>query len=227
MLQIHFFDRQLLECDCSSKKYTLDGHEITIIIPEGAVAEGEKVHFEVCVAMYGPFIFPENTQPISPILWLYPMEANIELKKPLQVIIPHCVAGLTKDGLHQHQVCFIKSDCKDRDANGYYHFSQCSSNNNFLFEGYGVLETSCFGLFGFAKLRCTSEISVRYCLARVCLPPSPPTYTFHLYVIYNLPTHKKVCHYMTVLHLMMCIWHISISFKGTRNAVRRTFSNIL
>ena len=187
------FFSQRFKCDCSSQKYTLDGHDITLIIPEGAVADGEKVELDIGVAMYGPFIFPENTQPVSPILWLYPQKANVKLKKPLQVIIPHCLAGLTEDDLHQHHVCFMKSDYKDSDAVGQYHFSQYSNDKSFLFDNYGALETLHFGLFGLAKLGNTNRLKMNYSLARVYLPASPPMYSFHFYALYNLPTHKRVC----------------------------------
>ena len=110
LLQILFFnDHPTLECDCSSQQYTLDGHDVTIIIPEGAVAEGEKVCFRVDVAMYGPFVFPKNTQLISPIVWLHSLEEGcVKLIKPLQIVIPHCLAGLTKDGLLRRQVYFYQ-----------------------------------------------------------------------------------------------------------------------
>ena len=186
ILQIRCSFSQRFKCDCSSQKYTLDGHDITIIIPEGAVAEGKKVEFDISVAMYGPFIFPENTQPISPILWLYPQEAKVKLNKPIQIIMPHCMVGL-------HQLHVMKSDHKDRDIEGYYHFNQCTSENNFSFETYGVFETWYFGLFGLAQLRNASHTSLSYCLARVHLPSSPPTYSFYFYALYNLPTHKRVC----------------------------------
>ena len=42
---VPFLDHQILEIDFSSQRYTLDGHDITLRIPEGAVAEGEKIHF--------------------------------------------------------------------------------------------------------------------------------------------------------------------------------------
>ena len=198
-LRVHFIDHQLLECDCNSHKYTIEGHDITLIIPEGSVAKGEKAHFEVAVAMYGPFNFPDNTQPISPILWLCLMEENTVLKKPFQVILPHCLTGLTKNGLHQKQICFIKSFHEDRDTKGHYNFNQCNSNDNsFLLNGYGVLETNSFGLFGLAKLKSTKQTNLSYCLARVYLPPSPPTYNFHFYVLFNLPTYKKVCQFANI-----------------------------
>ena len=60
---VPFLDHQMLEIDCAGQEYTnnIIDHDITLKIPEGAVAKGEKIHFEVGVAMYGPFIFPENT----------------------------------------------------------------------------------------------------------------------------------------------------------------------
>ena len=200
--QIQFCDHQFFDCDCGSQRYTLDGHDITISVPEGAVAEGEKVCFEVGVATYGPFKFPKNIQPVSPILWLYPREANVVLKKPLQVIIPHCLTGLTNDGLRKSQVCFIQSDRNGRYIKGCYHFHRYSNNNNFLFDTYGVLETLQFGLFGFAKLGYASQMGMGYCLAHIYLPLSPPTYSFHFCALYNLPTHKKVSKIITII---MCL----------------------
>ena len=47
-------------------------HDFTLRIPKGAVAEGEMVHFEIAVAMYGPFNLPEGTKLISSILWAMP-----------------------------------------------------------------------------------------------------------------------------------------------------------
>ena len=62
---VPFLDHHLLECDSTGREWTNVDYDITVRIPEGAVDEGEKIHFEVGVALYGPFIFPDNTRPIS------------------------------------------------------------------------------------------------------------------------------------------------------------------
>ena len=99
----------MLEIDCTGREYSNVDHDITLRIPEGAVAEGEKVQFEVGVAMYGPFIFPENTQPISPILWLC-LPEDVKLKKPFQVVLPHYLTGLSRERIqYDHQVRFTKA----------------------------------------------------------------------------------------------------------------------
>ena len=109
---VPFLDHQMLEIDCAGREYTnnIIDHDITLKIPEGTVAKGEKIHFEVGVAMYGPFIFPENTQPISPILWLCLLEEDVELKKPFQVILPHYLTGLSEDSMEQHKIRFVKAN---------------------------------------------------------------------------------------------------------------------
>ena len=107
--EVPFLDHQVLECDCNGKEYTNTEHDITLRIPEGAVAAGEKVHLEVGVAMFGPFNFPTNTQPISPILWLCLLEENAQLKKPFQIILPHYLIGLNEERLMHHQICFAKA----------------------------------------------------------------------------------------------------------------------
>ena len=46
---VPFLDHQILEVDCAEREYiyTNVNHDITLGIPEGTVAEGEKIHFEV------------------------------------------------------------------------------------------------------------------------------------------------------------------------------------
>ena len=106
---VPFLDHQILEVDCAGREYTNVDHDITLRIPEGAVAKGEKIHFEVGVTMYGPFTFPKNTQPISPILWLCILEEDTELKKPFQVVLPHYLIGLSKERIQHHHVRFSKA----------------------------------------------------------------------------------------------------------------------
>lgn len=87
----------MLICDHCGTEYIIDDHDITLRIPEGAVPVGESIKFEIGVVLYDPFIFPENTRPISPIVWLC-IQEDIELKKvkPIQLILPHFLIGWKK-----------------------------------------------------------------------------------------------------------------------------------
>ena len=107
--QVPFLHHQLFECDCNSQEYTIEEHDITLRIPEGAVSKGEKIHFEIDVAMHGPFTFHENMRPISPVVWLCILEEGVDLKKPFQLILPHFLTGLSREHVHFHQIQFAKA----------------------------------------------------------------------------------------------------------------------
>ena len=196
---VPFLDHQMLECDCNGREYTNVDHDITLRIPEGAVAEGEMVHFEVGVAMYGPFIFPENTQPISPILWLCLLEEDVELKKPFQVILPHCLTGLTKERIEYHQVVLAKANHSDvtyMDNQMSYKFQRCDVKPLLASTGYrnyGVLVSKhcCFYCLQAQK---THELAMDagYCLARIEYFPSPQWNEIYFSSIFFLETCLRV-----------------------------------
>ena len=172
--QVPFIFHQHVVFDCSGREYTIANHDITLKIPEGAVPEGQIIHFEVAVTMCGPFTFPNNTQPISPILWLCIVEEDVELKKPFKVILPHFLAGQTRDRLLHHQASFAKASHYKyilQNEHIYYEFLPSIDKSGFAFNGcrgYGVLETDhcCFYCLLANK---TPEVAkdAGYCLARI------------------------------------------------------------
>ena len=150
--QVPFLHHQLFECDCNGQEYTTEEHDITLRIPEGAVPKGEKIHFEIGVAMHGPFTFPENMRPVSPVVWLCILEEGVELKKPFQLILPHFLTGLSRERLQFHQIQFAKANHKDIalvDKQQMYAFNSCTSRTLLASSGcksYGVIESThcCF-----------------------------------------------------------------------------------
>ena len=142
---IPFMLHTILECDHNGLEYTLEDHDITLKIPEGAVAMNQTIHIEIGVTMFGQFIFPKDAQPISPIVWLCLLEENTKLIKPFQLILPHLLAGLTRDELHNHQIVFVKaSHCSVvKGSVMKYQFNPCDSEPLFASSGdrsYAVLE---------------------------------------------------------------------------------------
>ena len=198
--QVPFLDHQMLECDCNGREYTNVDHDITLRIPEGAVAEGEKVHFEVGVAMYGPFIFPENIQPISPILWLCLLEEDAQLKKPFQVILPHYLTGLSKEEIKHHQVGFAKANHNYilfMNNQMSYKFQNCESKPFFLassgYRNYGVLVSKhcCFYCLQ-AKQTHELAMDAGYCLVRIESSLSPQRNEIYFSAIFFLDTCLRV-----------------------------------
>lgn len=176
--QVPFLHHQVLECGYDGMQHTIEEHDITLRIPEGAVAKGEKLHIEIGVAMYGPFIFPENTRPISPILWLCIVkEDNVALKKDFQIILPHFLVGIASEKLHYHQVGFAKAGHNQKYTSTLkhdqimYEFKVCKTPTLFASSGgksYGILRSDhcCFYCLQ-AKKSPELAKNAGYCLARI------------------------------------------------------------
>ena len=190
-----FLHNKCLECDHRSMKYVIEDHDITLSIPEGAVAEGEKVHFEVGVAMYGPFIFPENTQPISPILWVYAVE-DVRMFEQFQLILPHCYAGSVISP--EHQISFAIADqnsVETVDGQAHYCFKLWKRDTIFYEEKYGAIRTDfCNHTFCIVKhTNCGYWYQdLSFSLACLDLQQSKTVHEFCFFGLFNLATHKMV-----------------------------------
>ena len=195
--QIPFLYYGRLDCDHYGLADVIEDHDITLRIPEGAVAEGEKIHFEVGVAMYGPFIFPENTQPISPILWLYASE-DVRINKYFQLILPHCYTGSV---IPPELISFTIADQNSTeiiDGQAHYSFElwRRSRGVNFFYEEmYGAIQTNfCHHIFCIVKHTKYGHWcqDLSFLLARVDLQPSQTVQEFHFYGLFNITTNRIV-----------------------------------
>ena len=198
---IRFLHFKSLDVNHNGLEYVIDNHDITLGIPEGAVAEGEKVHFEVGVAMYGPFIFPENTQPISPVLWLYASEDVRMMNKYFQLILPHCYSGSV---IPPEDISFAIADHNSTeivDGQAHYSFELWKRGTKFFYEKmYGaiIIQTDfCNHIFCIVKHTKYHGHSVwcqdiSFSLACVDIQPSQTVQEFHFYGLFDLSTHRKV-----------------------------------
>ena len=177
--QVPFLDHEILECDCNGLEYTK--HDTTLRIPKGAVPDNKKIHFEIGVTMYGPFNFPQNTQPISPVLWLCILEEDVELQKPFQIILPHFLTDLTEDRLlNYYQAGFAKASHNNfsfqNNGQMYYSFVPCGIKPQFIScerKDYGVLSLHhcCFYCI-LAKQTRELALDAGYCLVRIDTCPT-------------------------------------------------------
>ena len=190
---IPFLYHEVYQCGSEGGNYFIHGHDIALRIPSDAVSEEQTVYFEIGVAIYGPFTFPENICPISPIIWLNLINTTSSMRKAIQISLPHCLAEVTKE-----QVRFIRTGIEEVDENGLYgNFTICKSSTD-LHEKLGILETSYYsGIFCMAQLKSSTGdcADIEYCLAQVNLLPSPPLYEFHFYALYNLAAHMRVSYF--------------------------------
>ena len=172
--RVPFVCHQIVTSNCDGLEYTFHHHDITIHIPPGAVPVGEEIQLEMAITMYGPFYFPGNSRPVSPILWLCVLNEDTVLIKPFKVIFPHFLIKLTEDKVSYHEVGFAKASHNNysfKNNQISYHF--LSSEEEFQFsskgcEGYGILQTKhcCFYCIQ-AKKSLQLTLDTRYCLAQI------------------------------------------------------------
>ena len=96
----------VVTCDHRGRQFKNEEHDITVTIPEGAIPEGLVVHFELAVAIIGPFNFSGSRRPISPILWMCPQE-TFEFQKPFTITLPHFLTEAKPEDLEN--VAFSKA----------------------------------------------------------------------------------------------------------------------
>ena len=75
---------------CDQRGGVLSVNDITVTIPPGAIPEGITAHIEMGVALYGEFEFPDNYQPVSPLLY-FCIEEDLELLLPVEYTLPHVI----------------------------------------------------------------------------------------------------------------------------------------
>ena len=113
--------------------------EIRIKIPPNAIPDGNTGYLQVGVCLYGPFMFEEEYQPISPILWMC-LRENTRLEKPISVTLPHILPNASEKDLASFRVRFVKAnhDCVTN-AHGerVYKFQPSSNKPSYYIDGGG------------------------------------------------------------------------------------------
>ena len=79
-------------------QYSNQNLGVLIDIPKGTVSKGSLLNLEVGVSLNGPFQFPPELKPISPILMLCPQE-DIQLQKAMTITLPHVLHEATNNDI--------------------------------------------------------------------------------------------------------------------------------
>ena len=68
---------------------TNDCHGFSITFPSGILLSNQTITLTIGVMLYGPFLFPDNVVPVSPILWVCGDSSDVKLLKNAKVVLPH------------------------------------------------------------------------------------------------------------------------------------------
>lgn len=171
---------------------TLVDHDITVNIPKGAILGEKAISIELAVTLHGPFSFPTNKRPISPILWMCPQE-EIEFEEPIEVTLPHILTGLNQKQLVKMGVTFAKADHNGQFDYIKNHDKECSTKfSEIENQGFGKLQTKkCCYLCIISDQ--SPEVARRtgYSLSRID-EISGPSFKTHYCVLFFLKTCIKV-----------------------------------
>ena len=196
---IPFLHHQVLECDSSCQEFYIEDHDITLTIPEGAVTKGRKLYLEVGVAMYGPFIFSRDVQPVSPILWLCPLNEDFAVNKPFQIKLPHYLTGLSTGKLQDLGVGFMKANhAKKIDHCGKIHYKFQDFNEgsiSFISNGF---ESNAFGIM-------TTKHCCFYCIKADKSPLLSLDATYYLIRIENSLHPQYEVHFAAIYYIKTCL----------------------
>ena len=84
-------------------------HNCAIVIPPGAVSQGDCVEIQATANWFGPYIIPEGFYPISSFLWI---SANYRFKVPVYLIMNHYAKIRSLDDVNYLHVLQVHShDC--------------------------------------------------------------------------------------------------------------------
>ena len=99
-------------------KILIPQHAIKVMVPAGAIAEGHRVQIEAAASLFGPFIIPEDYDPIGAYLWI---AAHYKFKKPLKIEIEHEV--FVSENTNLSDLCVLTADREN-----YMHEDYCENH---------------------------------------------------------------------------------------------------
>jgi len=76
----------LFHVDCNGGTFYHQNHDYAIVIPPGAVAQGDYVQIRATADRFAPYILPDGYHPISSFYWI---SAHYTFKIPVYLILSH------------------------------------------------------------------------------------------------------------------------------------------
>ena len=148
--------------DCLGGVFYNQYHNFAIVVPPGAVSQGDCVEIQATAKYYGPFIIPYRFYPISSYFWI---SANYEFKSQVYFIVNHYAKIRSLEDINCLHV--LHKCAQDPNAvNGDLMMSEITDGVYFDIEiGYCVLATNHFCSFCQVK---SLKLIPEYLLACYC-----------------------------------------------------------
>ena len=182
----------LTDCTSAGRSYYDEHNDFQLEIPDGAIALEQRVTIDIGVALYGPFLYPEDLRPVSPVFWACVRDQrNFLFLKPVKVTIPHFLKLENAKDVESLGMTFLKGD-HEMTSQQVYEFQR--AEGKVIIEPHkrnGVLQTCHFCYLCITSKK--SKKSIRkamfciYAAIPYTMSPSEPAYVY-FFVTFLLAT---------------------------------------
>ena len=166
-----------------------------LLIPNGAIPQGQELQVRYACLLDGPFSFPENYNIVSPVLYI---DYNTSLvKKPLELQLDHWYAG--KD--RQNNMAFLKAPHIAHKGE-VFHFTKYthgSFSDEEQFAALNLEDDLCCVVAAVTKTGFLQPSNYRLHLLKKVQPSDPDCTSFRLYVTFDHSAWTEVSPIMLVI----------------------------
>ena len=122
-------DVYTIQLDENGCTHTNDCYGFSITFPPGSLLSNQTITLTIGVMTHGPFLFPDNVVPISPILWVSGNCCDVKLLKNATIVLQHCL-DIEKSDDRGIEILFMKAHVN-------HHCIVSGNKRRYIFESMG------------------------------------------------------------------------------------------
>ena len=148
------------------QQITWPGYGLRLNIPKGCLPAGmEQCTINIKVSLAGQYEFPENSHPVSAVIWLRCEDVR-RFTTPITVEIQHCAKS---ENVTNFKLSFVRAVCNQKQLP--YTFKQLVGGNFTSHSSYGVIELNSFSGVGVTQEESAERLyySKLFYLSNYCL----------------------------------------------------------
>ena len=191
--------------------YQMKAHDIAFKVPPGALSNEITAKIEFGVLIHGPFSFPPNMKPVSPIVWICSQQTTI-FQKPFELMLPHIFDNVCTPNVDEPELIFMKAQHHTYEMltgdKKRFEFVPVDEAATCSFTSYrAVLKSKHFCFYCVAAKQSRKLLEkARYCLTRVDPKPwlsNSPDTTIYFCVSYFMKTCLEVSYSLSICNSML------------------------
>ena len=174
------------------RTFTDEANDFSLEIPEGAIPEGETLDVDFGVTLSGPFKFPVDLRPVSPVFWVC-VQKKSQFSKPVTVTLPHFLDLKNDDDKKSLGLTFLKAG-HEKNSGGLYEFEKAEGHTIFEpHKRFGVLHTThlcsmCIGTYDNLQILEKTKFCITAVTPNFSIPVGEKAHGYFFLTFQNLIT---------------------------------------